>query len=56
MVHNHPSGDPTPSQEDRTTAKRAIEAGKLLGIPVVDWLILGDHGRYYSARERGEVS
>ena len=56
MGHNHISGDPTPSQEDRTTAKRAIEAGRLLGIPMVDWLIIGDQGRYYSARERGEIS
>lgn len=56
MGHNHISGDPTPSTDDRSTAKRTIEAGKLLGIPVVDWLILGDHGRYFSARERGEVS
>jgi len=56
LGHNHISGDPAPSPEDRSTARRAIDAGRLLGIPVVDWLIIGDQGRYYSARERGEIS
>ncbi len=41
VAHNHPSGDPTPSQEDLTLTRRLIEAGKLLGIPVLDHLIVG---------------
>ena len=41
LAHNHPSGDPTPSQEDLTLTRRLIEAGKLLGIPVLDHLIVG---------------
>jgi len=41
LAHNHPSGDPTPSKEDLDVTRRLVEAGKLLGIPVVDHLILG---------------
>ena len=40
--HNHPSGDPEPSREDRALTKRLVDAGKLLGIAVVDHLIVGD--------------
>jgi DNA repair protein RadC len=40
--HNHPSGDPQPSQEDRVLTQRLAEAGKLLGISVLDHLIVGD--------------
>jgi DNA repair protein RadC len=40
--HNHPSGDPTPSQEDRALTQRLVEAGKLLGIAVLDHIVLGD--------------
>jgi DNA repair protein RadC len=40
--HNHPSGDPQPSQEDRVLTQRLVEAGKLLGISVLDHLIVGD--------------
>lgn len=52
FVHNHPSGDPTPSQADITTTKRLIEAGDILGIPVLDHIIIGD-GRYVSMRAGG---
>ncbi len=45
--HNHPSGDPAPSPEDRVLTKRLVEGGKLLGIQVLDHIIVGD-GRYYS--------
>jgi DNA repair protein RadC len=41
FVHNHPSGDPQPSQEDRTLTARLAEAGKLLGIQVLDHIIVG---------------
>jgi DNA repair protein RadC len=47
--HNHPSGDPQPSQEDRTLTARLVEAGKLLGIQVLDHVVLGDGTlRYFS--------
>jgi DNA repair protein RadC len=52
VAHNHPSGDPTPSPEDRQVTARLVEAGKLLGIDVVDHLIIGD-GRWVSLRELG---
>ncbi len=42
LIHNHPSGDPTPSHEDIQITKRIIEAGKLLGIEVLDHIIIGD--------------
>jgi DNA repair protein RadC len=44
LAHNHPSGDPTPSPEDLKLTRRLIEAGKLLGIPVLDHLIIGREG------------
>lgn len=50
-VHNHPSGDPTPSSDDRNLWKRLREAGDLMGIPVVDNLVIGDGGRFFSEME-----
>jgi len=46
--HNHPSGDPQPSREDRALTTRLVEAGKLLGINVLDHIIIGGEGRYFS--------
>jgi DNA repair protein RadC len=54
FVHNHPSGDPEPSAEDVTLTERLVEAGRLLGIPVLDHIIIGDTN-YVSLAERGEV-
>lgn len=51
-VHNHPSGDPSPSREDRELTKTLWETGKVLGIPLVDHLVIGD-GIYYSFKEHG---
>ena len=51
LVHNHPSGDITPSQEDLSVTKRLIEAGKLIGIEVLDHIIIGD-GLYLSFKEK----
>ena len=51
VVHNHPSGDPTPSPEDTDTTKRLVEAGRLLDIDVLDHVVIGQ-GRYVSMRER----
>jgi DNA repair protein RadC len=47
LVHNHPSGDPTPSPEDVTVTRQLAQAGKLLGIAVLDHIVIGD-GRYAS--------
>ncbi len=52
LVHNHPSGDPSPSKEDQEVSHRLVEAGSLLGIEVKDHLIIGD-GRYLSFKEKG---
>lgn len=52
VVHNHPSGDPTPSTDDRVVTEQLVAAGRLLDIPVHDHLIVG-HGRYVSFVEAG---
>jgi len=52
VVHNHPSGDPTPSPEDIKITKQLVEAGKLLDIEVLDHLVMGQ-GQYVSLKERG---
>jgi DNA repair protein RadC len=51
-LHNHPSGDPSPSAEDRNVTKRLQEAGKLLGIDVLDHIIIGEQS-FYSMKENG---
>ncbi len=50
LVHNHPSGNPSPSDEDRALTKRLTEAGALMGIEVIDHVIVGN-GNYYSFKE-----
>ena len=52
LVHNHPSGDPTPSREDRDVTDQLAGAGRLVGIPVLDHVVIGD-GRYVSFVEAG---
>jgi len=47
LIHNHPSGDPSPSHEDRLLTRRMVQAGRLLGIQVLDHMILGED-RYFS--------
>ena len=54
LVHNHPSGDPSPSAEDRSVTERLRSAGLLLGIRVLDHVIVADSG-YFSFREAGEA-
>ncbi len=44
LVHNHPSGDPTPSREDREVTRRLKDAGELMGVKVLDHIIIGDGG------------
>ncbi|MBD2844618.1 DNA repair protein RadC [Paenibacillus sp. IB182496] len=53
-VHNHPSGDPTPSPEDIRMTARLVEAGELVGIDVLDHLIIGEHG-FVSLKEQGSM-
>ena len=52
LLHNHPSGDPTPSNDDCLFTSRVAEAGKLMGIPLLDHIIIGDN-TYVSLKERG---
>ncbi len=50
--HNHPSGDTEPSKDDIEVTKRLVEAGKIMGIEILDHIIVGDD-RYVSLKERG---
>lgn len=54
LAHNHPSGDPTPSSEDIQITKQIAQAGKILEIPLLDHVILGDN-TYRSLRESGVI-
>jgi len=55
-IHNHPSGDPTPSTEDISCTKRLMEAGEILGIPLLDHIIIGSQtNRKYSMKENGDM-
>lgn len=51
-LHNHPSGDPEPSPEDHRITERLVESGKILGIPLLDHLVIGE-GRYVSFADQG---
>src|SRR5690625_2115959 len=51
-AHNHPSGDPTPSQEDIHVTRRLVEAGKIMGIEVLDHLVIGNNC-FISLKEKG---
>jgi DNA repair protein RadC len=54
LAHNHPSGDPEPSEDDITITKRLIEAGKILGVEVIDHIIVGKNG-FFSFKEKGLI-
>ena len=54
LAHNHPSGDPQPSAQDKEITKMLAHAGAVLDVPVLDHLIIGD-GTYYSFREEGAI-
>ena len=54
LVHNHPSGDPSPSGEDRSVTRRLAEAGQLLGIEVLDHVVVA-RGGHFSFREAGDL-
>jgi|SRR5690625_520882 len=51
-AHNHPSGDPTPSQEDIHVTRRLVESGKMIGIELLDHLVIGDR-KFVSLKEKG---
>lgn len=51
-IHNHPSGNPTPSPDDRAITQQLVEAGRLLDIPFCDHVVIGDHS-YFSFAEAG---
>jgi DNA repair protein RadC len=55
FLHNHPSGDPAPSREDRDCTQRLMHAGNILGIRVLDHIVLG-HDDYYSFADSGLLS
>ncbi|MBX3121117.1 MAG: hypothetical protein KF784_18810 [Fimbriimonadaceae bacterium] len=55
IVHNHPSGDPSPSPEDRALTTRIAEAGQLLGIALLDHVVIGN-GRYFSFADHGPLT
>ena len=55
LLHNHPSGDPSASEEDLAITRQLVRAGKLMDIPVLDHVILGD-GRFLSLKEAEKVS
>jgi len=54
LVHNHPSGDPTPSPDDLHLTAEALAAGRLLDIDLLDHLVIG-HDAYASLRDRGVI-
>ena len=53
LAHNHPSGDPTPSADDRAVTRQRVEAGRVLDVPVYDHVVLGGLTRYVSFAEAG---
>lgn len=55
LFHNHPSGDTTPSKEDVNITERIKEAGKIIGIELIDHIILGDEDKYTSLKEKGII-
>ncbi len=54
LAHNHPSGDPTPSEPDRNVTDLLVRSGKILDVPVLDHLVVADTD-YYSFREAGQI-
>jgi DNA repair protein RadC len=54
LLHNHPSGDPAPSPEDRKVTTQMMEAGKILGIPLLDHIIIGNE-KYFSFKDQGLI-
>ncbi len=55
LAHNHPSGDPEPSEDDLEITKRLVESGKIMGIEVVDHIIVVKNS-FFSFKEKGLIS
>jgi DNA repair protein RadC len=55
LAHNHPSGDPSPSQPDHLTTRRIREVGRLIDIELLDHVVLGLRPRYYSFAQEGDL-
>ncbi len=55
VVHNHPSGDPSPSFEDLSATRSVLEAGRMIGIPLIDHVIVAAAGKYCSMMELGII-
>jgi DNA repair protein RadC len=55
VLHQHPGGNPEPSAEDRVVEKKLVDAGEILGVPVMDFLIIGENGRFW-CRQDGDDS
>jgi len=55
LAHNHPSGDPEPSEDDKKITKQLVEAGKILGIEVLDHIIIGKES-FVSFKDKGFIS
>jgi DNA repair protein RadC len=53
--HVHPSGDPTPSPNDIELTRRLVAAGTVMGIEVLDHIVIGEEGRYWSFKETGQL-
>ena len=54
LAHNHPSGDPEPSEDDLKITRKLVESGKILGVEVIDHIIIGKNN-FYSFREKGLI-
>jgi DNA repair protein RadC len=54
VVHNHPSGDPSPAIDDLEVTTRLVAAGEILGVPVLDHIVVGE-GKYFSFKEAGRL-
>ncbi len=55
VSHKHPSGDPTPSSEDLEITEWLYRTGEIIGINLIDHVIVGESGQYYSMKERGNM-
>lgn len=55
LSHNHPSGDPAPSSDDDVLTHRLVEAGRILGIGIVDHIVIGHHARFFSYAQHGRI-
>jgi len=56
VAHNHPSGDTTPSRDDIAVTDRLCSAGEILGVKMLDHIIIGNEGGYYSMLEHGHIT